>query len=35
LASLVMMFVGFQFAMRGFASLGVVDHWMIGWLMLW
>ena len=35
LASLVMMFFGFQFAMRGFASLGLVSHFMIGELMFW
>ena len=35
LASLVMMFFGFQFAMRGFASLGMVGHFMIGKVMLW
>lgn len=35
LASLVMMLFGFQFAMRGFASLGMVDHFMLGSLMLW
>ncbi len=35
LASLVMMFFGFQFAMRGFASLGLVDHFMLGSVMLW
>lgn len=35
LASLVMMFFGFQFAMRGFASLGIVGHFMIGGMMLW
>lgn len=35
LASLVMMFLGFQFAMRGFASLGMVGHFMIGSVMLW
>lgn len=35
LASLVMMFFGFQFAMRGFASLGWVEHFMIGSFMLW
>lgn len=35
LASLVMMFFGFQFAMRGFASLGMVGHVMIGKVMLW
>ena len=35
LASLVMMFFGFQFAMRGFASLGIVDHLMLGKVMLW
>jgi hypothetical protein len=34
-ASLVMMFFGFQFAMRGFASLGMVGHMMIGKVMLW
>ncbi len=35
LASLVMMFFGFQFSMRGFASLGLVDHLMLGKVMLW
>jgi sulfite exporter TauE/SafE len=35
LASLIMMFFGFQFAMRGFASLGMVGHFMIGEVMLW
>lgn len=35
LASLVMMFFGFQFAMRGFASLGIVDHFMLGDVMFW
>ena len=35
LASVVMMFFGFQFAMRGFASLGMVGHLMIGSVMLW
>ena len=35
LASLVMMFFGFQFAMRGFASLGWVDHLMFGKVMFW
>lgn len=35
LASLVMMFFGFQFAMRGFASLGFVNHFMLGSFMLW
>lgn len=35
LASLVMMFFGFQFAMRGFASLGWVDHLMLGSFMFW
>ncbi len=35
LASLVMMFFGFQFAMRGFASLGLVDHFMLGSIMFW
>ncbi|MEW6401265.1 MAG: sulfite exporter TauE/SafE family protein [Chloroflexota bacterium] len=35
LASLVMMSFGFQFAMRGFASLGLVDHFMLGSVMFW
>lgn len=35
LASLVMMFFGFQFAMRGFASLGMVGHFMLGSVALW
>ena len=35
LASLVMMFFGFQFAMRGFASIGIIDHFMLGKVMLW
>jgi uncharacterized protein len=35
LASIVMMFFGFQFAMRGFASLGIVDHFMLGSVMFW
>lgn len=35
LASLVMMFFGFQFAMRGFAVLGWAKHFMIGSFMLW
>jgi len=35
LASIVMLFFGFQFAMRGFASLGWVGHLMIGEMMLW
>jgi sulfite exporter TauE/SafE len=35
LASLVMMFLGFQFAMRGFASLGLVGHFMLGSVMFW
>jgi len=35
LASLVMMLFGFQFAMRGFASLGVIDHFMLGSMMFW
>jgi sulfite exporter TauE/SafE len=35
LASLVMMFFGFQFAMRGFASLGWVGHFMLGKVMFW
>ncbi|MCX6059886.1 MAG: sulfite exporter TauE/SafE family protein [Chloroflexi bacterium] len=34
-ASLVMMFFGFQFAMRGFALLGWVDHLMLGSVMFW
>jgi hypothetical protein len=35
LASLVMMIFGFQFAMRGFAALGLVGHLMIGEVMFW
>jgi len=35
LASLVMVFFGFQFVMRGFASLGIVNHLMLGKVMLW
>ncbi len=35
LASLVMMFFGFQFAMRGFASLGWVEHFALGPVMFW
>ena len=35
LASLVMMFFGFQFAMRGFAVLGWVEHLMLGQIMFW
>jgi sulfite exporter TauE/SafE len=35
LASLIMMFFGFQFAMRGFASLGMVEHFMLGSVMVW
>jgi len=35
LASVVMMIFGFQFAMRGFASLGMIGHMMIGSVMLW
>ena len=35
LASVAMMLFGFQFAMRGFASLGLVDHLMLGSLSLW
>ena len=35
LASLVMMVFGFQFAMRGFATLGLVNHFMLGSFMLW
>ncbi len=35
IASILMMFFGFQFAMRGFASLGLIDHFMLGSVMLW
>jgi len=35
LASVVMMIFGLQFAMRGFASMGVIGHTMIGSVMLW
>lgn len=35
LASVVMMIFGFQFAMRGFASLGLVGHLMLGDVMFW
>ncbi len=35
LASLVMMFFGFQFAMRGFAVLGIVEHFILGSVMFW
>ncbi len=35
LASIVMMLFGFQFAMRGFASLGLIDHFMLGSIMFW
>lgn len=35
LASLVMMLFGFQFAMRGFASLGWVEHFRLGSFMFW
>ena len=35
LAFLVMMLFGFQFAMRGFAALGLVDHFMLGSFMFW
>lgn len=35
LASLLMMVFGFQFAMRGFAFIGMVGHFMLGPLMLW
>lgn len=35
LAALVMMVFGFQFAMRGFATLGIVGHFMIGEVMFW
>ncbi|MBV6401745.1 MAG: hypothetical protein CNIPEHKO_02048 [Anaerolineales bacterium] len=35
LAAFVMMLFGFQFAMRGFAAVGWIDHLMIGEIMLW
>lgn len=35
LAALVTMFFGFQFAMRGFASLGWVEHFRLGSFMFW
>jgi uncharacterized protein len=35
LASIVMMLFGFQFAMRGFASLGWVEHFILGSFMFW
>jgi sulfite exporter TauE/SafE len=35
LASIVMMTFGFQFAMRGFATLGLVHHFMLGSVMFW
>jgi hypothetical protein len=35
LASIVMMLFAFQFAMRGFVSLGLVDHFMIESMMFW
>ncbi|MBE7436611.1 MAG: sulfite exporter TauE/SafE family protein [Anaerolineales bacterium] len=35
LAALIMMTFGFQFAMRGFAGLGWVDHLMLGSFMFW
>ncbi|MDP1546662.1 MAG: sulfite exporter TauE/SafE family protein, partial [Anaerolineales bacterium] len=35
LASIVMMFFGFQFAMRGFAALGLVAHFAIGSITFW
>lgn len=35
LASIVMMFFGFQFAMRGFAALGLVGHFMLSEVMFW
>ncbi|MBI3161508.1 MAG: sulfite exporter TauE/SafE family protein [Chloroflexi bacterium] len=35
LVSLTMMLFGFQFAMRGFASLGWVGHFMLGNVMFW
>jgi sulfite exporter TauE/SafE len=35
LASLAMMLFGFQFAMRGFATLGWVDHFSFGAVMFW
>ena len=34
-ASIAMMLFGFQFAMRGFASLGIAGHLMIGPVMFW
>ncbi|MCZ2126479.1 MAG: sulfite exporter TauE/SafE family protein [Anaerolineales bacterium] len=35
LASLTLMVFGFQFAMRGFAALGLVNHFMLGEFMFW
>lgn len=35
LVSLMMMIFGFQFAMRGFASLGLVGHFRLGAVMFW
>lgn len=35
LAALIMMLFGFQFAMRGFAVLGIIDHFMFGSMMFW
>lgn len=35
LVSLIMMLFGFQFAMRGFASLGWVEHFMLSSVMFW
>lgn len=35
LASIVMMFFGFQFAMRGFAALGWVAHFALGSITFW
>jgi sulfite exporter TauE/SafE len=35
LASMIMMVFGFQFAMRGFAVLGLIDHYMFGSIMFW
>jgi len=35
LVSFMMMFFGFQFAMRGFAALGWVGHFRLGRLMIW
>ncbi|MEB2333205.1 MAG: sulfite exporter TauE/SafE family protein [Anaerolineaceae bacterium] len=35
LVAVAMMLFGFQFAMRGFASLGLVGHFMLGKVMFW